>query len=563
MQSGSAKFFRASSTLFTFSAMRSSRISQTVILSIFLTSITALGLHPAQTAPALSTTDLILNVDGTSSSSYGGSGSTWTDLSSAGNNLIVGTGCGTTSGPTWKPNEGGGSFLFDTNKQCLKQDALRSAPQNFSIFFWIKPTSLPSAGTYSYLAQINRNADISNQEYMFGFNSTGQLYFWDYDGGYGYSNVTSGAANTLVTANTWQYVGFVKNGLNATFYIGKAGSIGSVGTAVASKNANYGTASFVVGYDFRDNNNSYKGYVGALHYYSSAISSATITNNYNATPRLMRQSISISSLGTNSKNFPYSQSLSISTSGSSGTGSKSYAVTDGTATGCSLSDTRTATSTLGASTSGTCNVTVSIDADASYSAATSAVEQFTFNKASQSPLSISTTSTRYGETLNLVSSGGSTGGTPSYSVSSGSCTISGSVLTPTGVGSCVVTASLATDYRYLAASSGATTISIGSGISTASINFTPGTLNYRQEKTISATTSNAGKVTFKSNGMRIARCKNVLVNSLNSYTATCLYKPPTHGYVTLSVTFNPSDPLFSGTVTSTGRYWVERRSTPR
>lgn len=538
------------------------RICNWLVLPVFLLTLTLVGLQPAQTAPALSTTNLILNADATSSSSYGGSGNTWTDLSSSGNHLTSGTGCGTTSGPSWSSTEGGGSFLFNTDKQCLKRDTLSSAPKNFSLFFWIKPTSLPSTGTFSYLAQISRNASISNQEYMFGFNSSGQLYFWDFDSGYGY-NHTSGIANTLVTTNTWQYVGFVKNGTNATFYIGKAGSIGSVGTAVASKDANYGTSSFVIGYDFRDNNNSYKGYLGAVHYYSSALSSATITDNFNATPRLLRQTISISSLGTSSKNYPYSQSLSISTSGSSGLGLKSYSVTNGTATGCALSDTGSATSTISASSSGTCNVTVSIDADASYTSASSSAAEFTFNKASQSPLSITTTSARYGETLILSSSGGSTGVTPTYSVTSGSCTISGSVLTPTGVGSCIITANLATDYRYLATSSGSTTISIASGVSSATINFTPGLMIYRQEKIISATTSSSGKVTFRSNGNRITRCKNISVNSLNSYTATCNYKPPTHGYVTLSATFDPSDPLISGTFTSTGRYWVERRTVPR
>jgi hypothetical protein len=440
---------------------------------------------------------------------------------------------------------------------------LSAAPQNFSLFFWIKPTSLPSSGTFSYLAQIGRNATISNQEYMFGYNSSGQLYFWDYESGYGYSSVTSNAGSTLVTTNTWQYVGFVKNGTSGTFYIGKAGSIGSVGTVTASKSVTYVTTSFVIGYDYRDNNNAFKGYLGAVHYYSSAISSTTVSNNFAATPRLTGQTISISSLGTSTKSYPYSQALSISTSGSSGTGAKSYAVSDGTATGCALSDTSSATSTLTASTSGTCNITASIASDGTYADATSAAQAFTFTKASQNPITITTTSVRYGSTLSLVTTGGSTGGTPTFVVSSGSCTISGVSLTPTGVGSCVITANLSTDYRYLAETSTATTISIGNGISTTNVTFNPGTLYYRQAKTISATTSVAGKITFKVNGALISGCRNLSVNSVNSYTASCNYKPALHGYVALSVTFDPSDPLILGTFTTTGRYWVERRTNTR
>jgi len=537
-------------------------LSKWAIFSLLALVFSAVGTAPSKSAPTLSTTNLIMNVDGTNASSYSGTGSTWTDLSSASNNLTIGTGCGYTTGPTWSSSEGGGSFLFDTDKQCVRRATLTtSAPQNFSYFFWIKPTSLPSSGI-SYLAQIGRDSGQSNQEYMFGFNSSGQLYFWDYSNGYGYATVTSSAGSTLVTAGVWQYVGFVKNGGTATFYIGKAGSIGSVGTATGT-DVSYTNTSFVVGYDFRDNNNFFKGYLGAIHYYSTNISSATVTDNYNATPRLSRQSLSISSLGTSAKSYPYSQALNISTTGSSGSGAKTYTVTDGTATGCTLSDTRSATSTLSASTSGTCNITANIAADATYSGTSSTSQQFTFSKASQNAITITGTSVRYASTLNLAISGGSTGGTPSYSVSSGSCTISGSVLTPTGVGTCVIYANLATDYRYLAETSTATTISIASGISTATINFNPGTIYYRLVNTISVTTSSSGKVTFKANGEFIPNCRNLSATVGNSYLVSCAYKAALHGYITISATFDPSDPLILGTFTTTNRYWVEKRTTKR
>ena len=542
--------------------VRAKRRAAAILSALFISAFSLLPQYSGYSAPSLSTSNLILNVDGTSSSSYSGSGTTWTDLSTASNNLTIGTGCGYTTGPTWSSTEGGGSFLFNTDKQCVRSANLSSAPQNFSYFFWIKPTSLPAAGTYSYLAQIGRDSGQSNYEYMFGYNSSGQLYFWDYAGGYGYSNVTSSISSTLVTANVWQYVGFVKNGTSGTFYIGKAGSIGSVGS-VTGANVSYVTSSFVVGYDYRDNNNFFKGYLGAIHYYSGALTSSTITDNYNATPRLSKQTISISSLGTSTKSYPYSQALNITTSGSSGSGAKSYAVSDGTATGCTLSSTSSATATLSASTSGTCSLTASIEADATYAAAITTPQIFTFSKASQSALTISTTSARYGEALSLASSGGSSGGTPTYSVSSGSCTIFGTVLTPTNTGSCVITATLATDTNYLAVTSGATTISITRGLSIASISFTPGTMYYRQAKTISATTSSAGKVTYKVNGKYLPGCRNLAATSSNSFVTSCSYKPAIHGYVTLSVTFDPSDSLIEGTFTSTGRYWVERRTDRR
>jgi len=517
----------------------------------------------ARAVDTLSTSNLILNVDGNISASYPGSGPTWTDRSSAGNNLTAGGGTCSATLPSWNSSEGGGSFQFSADKSCFKKDALSAAPTNFSLFFWIKPTALPSAGNISYLAQINRDSNLSNQEYMFGYNSSGQLYFWDYDSGYGYQNITSSAASTKVTVGEWQYVGFVKNGTSGSFYIGKSGSIGNVGDVTAAKNATYGTTSFVIGYDYRDNNNFYKGYMGAIHYYSAALSSATVSTNYSATLRATQQTITISSLGTNSKAHPYSQALNISTTGSSGSGAKSYAVTNGTATGCALSDTATATATLTASTSGTCLITATIAADAAYSTATSSSQTFTFAKASQSAITITTTTATYGTNLTLASTGGSTGGSYSYTKVSGNCSLFGAVLTPTATGSCVVQSSLATTANYLAETSTATTITISSGSASASLTLAPGNLVFRQAKNITAVATVAGKITFRVAGKILPGCKNKTVNAGNSFTAICSYRPSNHSYVTITATLNPDSSFYVGTVTNSAQYLVTRRVGPR
>jgi hypothetical protein len=528
-----------------------------VLVAAFLQNI------KASAVDTLSTTNLILNVDGTISASYSGSGPTWTDRSSAGNNLTAGGGTCSATLPSWNSSEGGGSFQFTTDKSCFKKDTFSAAPTNFSLFFWIKPTALPAVGSISYLAQINRDSILSNQEYMFGYNSSGQLYFWDYDSGYGYQTVSSSISSTKITVGDWQYVGFVKNGTSGSFYIGKAGSIGNVGNVTAAKSATYGTSSFVIGYDYRDNNNFFKGYMGAIHYYGSALSSATVSTNYSATLRATQQTIAIASLGTSSKAFPYSQALNISTSGSSGTGAKSYAVTNGTATGCALSDTSTATATLTASTSGTCLVTATIAADAIYSAATSSAQTFTFSKAAQTAITITTTAATYGSNLTLISTGGSTGGTYNYSKVSGNCTLSGAVLTPTATGSCIVQSNLAANANYLDETSTATTISIVAGSVSASLALAPGNLVYRQAKNITAIASVAGKVTFRVAGKILPGCKNKAVTSGNFYTAICSYRPSNHSYVTISATLDPTDNNYTGTVTRTAQYLVTRRTGAR
>ena len=60
-----------------------------------------------------STTDLILDVDATKSSSYGGSGSTWTNIASGGGANF------TIDGATYDSSEGNGSFLFDGSNDIV------------------------------------------------------------------------------------------------------------------------------------------------------------------------------------------------------------------------------------------------------------------------------------------------------------------------------------------------------------------------------------------------------------------------------------------------------------
>jgi uncharacterized repeat protein (TIGR02543 family) len=75
-------------------------------------------------------------------------------------------------------------------------------------------------------------------------------------------------------------------------------------------------------------------------------------------------------------------------------------------------------------------------------------------------LTINSTSGTYGSTLSLTTLGGNGGGNVSFSKDSGSCTISGTTLTPTAVGTCMVTATKAANGNYLEASSVSTAITI-------------------------------------------------------------------------------------------------------
>jgi hypothetical protein len=77
-----------------------------------------------------------------------------------------------------------------------------------------------------------------------------------------------------------------------------------------------------------------------------------------------------------------------------------------------------------------------------------------------SVLAITSTTVIYGSTLSLITSGGDGGGSNSFIVDSGPCTVLGTTLTPTAVGTCMLTATKAASSNYLATSSSSTAITV-------------------------------------------------------------------------------------------------------
>ena len=277
------------------------------------------------------------------------------------------------------------------------------------------------------------------------------------------------------------------------------------------------------------------------------------------------QTITLNSIGTSSKTHPYSQALSMNTSGSVGSGAITYSVSNGTATSCALSSSSD-TATITASTSGTCLVSATIAADAYYNAATSSALTFTFSKANQSTLAISSTSGNFGTPLTLTTSGGSGTGTVTYSYAAGTttCTLVSAALSPAATGTCLVSATKATDDNYNLLVSDTATVTFAAGSTTASISLAGGTLTFRQTKLVTALASVAGKATFRVNNKILPGCKNKsTTGSSPNIIATCSYRPSTRGYVTISVTLNPTNPSYIGTVSTSDTYFVYVRSGAR
>ena len=126
-------------------------------------------------------------------------------------------------------------------------------------------------------------------------------------------------------------------------------------------------------------------------------------------------------------------------------GSGSGAVTYSVSSGCSISGT-----TITASASGTCSVTANKAASGVFDTA-SVTETVTIPAMTQDPIAFDLSGTSFSGTTAMLPSptGGSGNGAIEYSVANGPCTVSGSTLTATGIGTCSVTATKIGSSLYM------------------------------------------------------------------------------------------------------------------
>jgi hypothetical protein len=163
---------------------------------------------------------------------------------------------------------GSSSFLHATNNLTTFNTS------NMSMFFWIKPTS--NAGV---IMQLGRSGSDADSELVLSINGSGNLSFWDYNGGLGFNNVTSSGT---VTLNQWNYVGFTKStsaGTSTFTYYINGNSSGSHGPAT---DRSISLNDFTLGKDYRDNNGFYNGSYARVSIWNTALTSTDVTNNYAA-----------------------------------------------------------------------------------------------------------------------------------------------------------------------------------------------------------------------------------------------------------------------------------------
>jgi uncharacterized repeat protein (TIGR02543 family) len=178
--------------------------------------------------------------------------------------------------------------------------------------------------------------------------------------------------------------------------------------------------------------------------------------------------INQSSLSWNlsSTSVAYLGTLSLATTGGSGTGTVVYSASGGST--CSIVGTTLIPSDAGS----TCEITATKVSDSNYNSADTSTQTITVTKISQATLSFSNANTMvYGQTLDLLATGGSGGGSITYAVSNAGttgCSLSANQLSVTGAGTCAVTAVRASSTNYNASSTASLSITVSKASQTVS-----------------------------------------------------------------------------------------------
>ena len=216
----------------------------------------------------------------------------------------------------------------------------------------------------------------------------------------------------------------------------------------------------------------------------------------------------------------YGTPLTLSKSGGSGTGAVTYTVDlGGTATGCSIST----GGVLSSSSAGTCVVTATKAGDSDYGATSSAPITINLGLASQA---ITITSSppspaRYGGTYTLIANGGASGNAVTFSSATlAVCTVSGSVVSFVGVGSCVIDANQVGNANYTAAPQVQQSFTVSSVTQTISFSTLANKVLAQSPVTLSATASSGLPVTFSTTTPTVCTVSGTTLTLLTTGTCT-------------------------------------------
>ena len=217
---------------------------------------------------------LVLNFDAGVSSSYPGSGTTWTDLSGNGNNGTL------TNGPTYN-SANGGSIVFDgVNDKVIVPYNSNLNPSNVTISVWFKRTSTIYYSHFAGLPASNSTWNPPYISYGLEFISTSDQPAFIL----GFSNTTFSYTTATASASTavglWVNVVGTYDGSFSKIYVN-----GQLATSIAETRTLLTTsANFVLGTETQGTSlYPLNGNIANTQIYNRALTPQEIQQNFNAT----------------------------------------------------------------------------------------------------------------------------------------------------------------------------------------------------------------------------------------------------------------------------------------
>ena len=221
------------------------------------------------------TENLLLYLDATRTASYGGTGTTWTDISGQ-----LPSNDATLSGsPTFES----GSFTFAANKYALTSQVIPSL-SSATFIAWVNPSEWYSGTTLNKVQENYTGIIFSRGGKGQATNRTSGLNFYK-NSVVGYSwddNFSWWNSNLVVPNYSWSMIALTISSTQAVVYLCNSNGISSA-TNVASHPAVSGF-NFFIGYDpaYGSTSRILRGKIATSMVYSTALTSTQITQIFNA-----------------------------------------------------------------------------------------------------------------------------------------------------------------------------------------------------------------------------------------------------------------------------------------
>jgi len=221
--------------------------------------------------PKYITSNLLMNVDAADSSSYSGSGTTWSDLSGNGNNITL-----TSSGISYDSTDGGGSIVFDgTNGGGSNSINLTNMNNGGSLEIWCKITD-----TSGY-RHIGGWRGSTAQFYMLLMSNDGRVEARATWASNTYTDIVTSDYGTSFWANNWNHIVFTNSDSDnkTRFYLN--GSLVATSTSTIPTLPSYTLFELMKPSTF--SSGTAGGKLSQVRLYSDTLSDSEVTTNYNGT----------------------------------------------------------------------------------------------------------------------------------------------------------------------------------------------------------------------------------------------------------------------------------------